>query len=106
MGILIINFTVRFTVHARIASFSDNFTATYREDVKLPCLTVGHPAPDILWRVKGRPFENNDRMRQLAEGSLLIKNVTRTDAGEYSCSVENSFGKDQITHRLTIHGKL
>lgn len=96
---------MKFAVHARIASFSDNFTATYREDVKLPCLTVGAPAPDILWKVKGRPLEGSDRMRQLAEGSLLIKSVTRTDAGEYVCSVENKVGKDQITHRLIIHGK-
>ncbi len=94
-----------FSVPARIASFSDNFTATYREDVKLPCLTVGLPPPEISWKVKGRPFENNDRIAPLAEGSLLIKSVTRTDAGEYSCSVENNYGKDQITHRLIIHGE-
>lgn len=55
--------------------------------------------------MKGRPFENNDRMGQLAEGSLLIKSVTRTDAGEYTCSVENSYGKDNIVHRLIILGK-
>ncbi|XP_065205888.1 cell adhesion molecule Dscam1 isoform X13 [Planococcus citri] len=90
-------------VSAKIASFSDNFTATYREDVKLPCLTVGQPAPEISWKIKGRPLESNERIRQLAEGSLLIKTVTRTDAGEYSCSVENSFGKDHINHRLIIH---
>jgi hypothetical protein len=39
-------------VPARIASFNDNFTATYTEDIKLPCLTVGVPAPEIIWKVR------------------------------------------------------
>ncbi|XP_060864205.1 cell adhesion molecule Dscam2 isoform X21 [Metopolophium dirhodum] len=89
-------------VPAMIASFDDSFVATYREDVKLPCLTVGVPAPEISWKVKGAPLESNDRIRQLPEGSLLIRSVTRTDAGEYSCFVENSFGKDKITHHIVV----
>ncbi|XP_025414605.1 Down syndrome cell adhesion molecule-like protein Dscam2 isoform X19 [Sipha flava] len=89
-------------VPAMIASFDDSFVATYREDVKLPCLTVGVPAPEISWKVKGAPLESNDRIRQLPEGSLLIRSVTRTDAGEYSCFVENSFGKDKITHHIIV----
>ncbi|XP_024082581.1 Down syndrome cell adhesion molecule-like protein Dscam2 isoform X26 [Cimex lectularius] len=89
-------------VPARIASFDGKFTATYKEDVKLPCLAVGKPTPDIKWKVKGISFETNDRMQQLPEGSLLIKSVTRADAGEYSCTVENNFGQDSVTHHLII----
>jgi len=91
-------------VPAKIASFDDTFTATYKEDVKLPCLAVGMPAPELQWKVKGTIFQQNDRMRQLPEGSLLIKEVTRGDAGEYSCYVENSFGHDTVTHQLVVHG--
>jgi Immunoglobulin I-set domain len=93
-------------VPAKIASFDDTFTATYKEDVKLPCLAVGMPAPELQWKVKGTIFQQNDRMRQLPEGSLLIKEVTRGDAGEYSCYVENSFGHDTVTHQLVVHGKI
>ncbi|XP_075224355.1 Down syndrome cell adhesion molecule 1 isoform X5 [Lycorma delicatula] len=89
-------------VPAKIASFDDQFTATYREDMKLPCLAVGVPAPDVTWKIKGVVFESKDRMRQLPDGSLLIKAVTRADAGEYSCSVENSFGQDTVTHKLVV----
>lgn len=92
------------SVPAKIASFDDSFTATYREDVKLPCLAVGIPAPGIVWKVKGNTLTANDRLRQLPEGSLLIKEVTRGDAGEYSCYVENSFGHDTVTHHLVILG--
>lgn len=91
-------------VPAKIASFDDTFTATYKEDVKLPCLTVGVPEPEIVWKIKGNVFQHSDRMRQLPEGSLLITQVTKNDAGEYSCHVENQFGLDSVTHQLIVHG--
>ncbi|KAL6435016.1 hypothetical protein ACFW04_005260 [Cataglyphis niger] len=90
-------------VPAKIASFDDKFTATYKEDVKLPCLTVGVPAPEVTWKVRGTTLQPSDRLRQLPEGSLFIKEVDRADAGEYSCYVENSFGHDTVTHQLVVH---
>lgn len=94
-----------FTVPAKIASFDDKFTAIYKEDVKLPCLTVGVPAPEVTWKVRGATLQPSDRLRQLPEGSLFIKEVDRADTGEYSCYVENSFGHDTVTHQLVVHGK-
>ncbi|XP_024939105.1 Down syndrome cell adhesion molecule-like protein Dscam2 isoform X42 [Cephus cinctus] len=90
-------------VPAKIASFDDKFTATYKEDVKLPCLAVGVPAPEVTWKVRGAVLQSNDRLRQLPEGSLFIKEVDRADAGEYSCYVENSFGHDTVSHQLVVH---
>ncbi|XP_047530733.1 Down syndrome cell adhesion molecule-like protein Dscam2 isoform X5 [Vanessa atalanta] len=89
-------------VPAKIASFDESFTATYKEDVKLPCLAVGVPPPNILWKVKGHPLEASERVRQLPEGSLQIAGVAREDAGEYSCHVENQFGTDTVTHTLSV----
>lgn len=92
-------------VPAKIASFDDTFTATFKEDAKLPCLAVGSPTPDITWKIKGVEFQPNDRIRQLPEGSLYIREVIRQDAGEYTCTAENSIAKDSITHKLVILGK-
>ncbi|XP_063975858.1 cell adhesion molecule Dscam1 isoform X3 [Diachasmimorpha longicaudata] len=89
-------------VPAKIASFDDKFTATYKEDVKLPCLAVGVPAPEVTWKVRDAKLQPSDRLRQLPEGSLFIKEVDRADAGEYSCYVENSFGHDTVTHQLIV----
>ncbi|XP_028982374.1 Down syndrome cell adhesion molecule-like protein Dscam2 [Diachasma alloeum] len=89
-------------VPAKIASFDDKFTATYKEDVKLPCLAVGVPAPEVTWKVHDAKLQPSDRLRQLPEGSLFIKEVDRADAGEYSCYVENSFGHDTVTHQLIV----
>lgn len=38
-------------VPAKIASFDDTFTATFKEDAKLPCLAVGAPTPNVTWKV-------------------------------------------------------
>lgn len=89
-------------VPAKIASFDDTFTATFKEDAKLPCLAVGAPTPDITWKIKGVDFVPNDRMRQLPEGSLVIKDVIRQDAGDYVCIAENSIARDSITHKLIV----
>lgn len=43
-------------------------------------------------------------MRLLTEGSLLIREVSRDDAGEYTCHVENPYGQDTVTHTLLIQG--
>ncbi|XP_039227493.1 Down syndrome cell adhesion molecule-like protein Dscam2 isoform X28 [Drosophila yakuba] len=89
-------------VPAKIASFDDTFTATFKEDAKMPCLAVGAPQPEITWKIKGVEFSANDRMRLLPDGSLLIKSVNRQDAGDYSCHAENSIAKDSITHKLIV----
>ncbi|CAL8111483.1 unnamed protein product [Orchesella dallaii] len=89
-------------VPAKIASFAEKIVATHREDVKLPCQSVGVPAPEIKWKVKGQPLTQSDRLRLLPDGSLLIKEVTRKDAGDYHCRAENSFGQDAIMHSLVV----
>uniref|UniRef100_A0A336KSB8 CSON014681 protein n=1 Tax=Culicoides sonorensis TaxID=179676 RepID=A0A336KSB8_CULSO len=89
-------------VPAKIASFDETITATFKEDVKLECQAVGVPTPDITWKIRGSEFVPNDRVRQLPEGSLYIKNVIRQDTGEYTCTAENSIAKDSITHKLIV----
>ncbi|KAK9680805.1 Immunoglobulin domain [Popillia japonica] len=90
-------------VPAKIASFDDTYTTIYKEDMTLPCLAVGIPPPEITWKIKGVAFTTSDRIRQQPDGSLLIRDITRTDAGEYSCHVENSFGQDSVTHQLIVN---
>lgn len=89
-------------VPAKIASFDDKFTVTYREDVTLPCQAVGAPLPEVSWKIKGSVYTPSERVRLLAEGSLMIREVTRDDAGEYTCTVENMYGRDTVTHQLQV----
>ncbi|XP_044270030.1 Down syndrome cell adhesion molecule-like protein Dscam2 isoform X9 [Tribolium madens] len=91
------------SVPAKIASFDDTFTTTYKEDVTLPCLAVGLPPPVITWKIKGVQFTTNDKIRQQPDGSLFIRDVSRNNAGEYSCHVENDYGQDTVTHQLIVN---
>ncbi|XP_063932359.1 cell adhesion molecule Dscam1 isoform X6 [Zophobas morio] len=91
------------SVPAKIASFDDTFVTTYKEDVTLPCLAVGMPQPIITWKIKGVPFTTNDKIRQQPDGSLFIRDVSRNNAGEYSCHVENDYGQDSVTHQLIVN---
>nr|XP_023016837.1 Down syndrome cell adhesion molecule-like protein Dscam2 isoform X6 [Leptinotarsa decemlineata] len=93
------------SVPAKTASFDDTFTTSYKEDVTLPCLAVGVPTPVITWSIKGVKLipNSNDRIRQHPDGSLFIRDITRTDAGEYSCRVENDYGQDSVTHQLIVN---
>ncbi|KAL3270299.1 hypothetical protein HHI36_009350 [Cryptolaemus montrouzieri] len=91
------------SVPAKIASFDDTFTTTYKEDITLPCLAVGVPPPTITWKIRGVQFGVNDHIRQQPDGSLFIRDVSRSDAGEYSCHVENDFGQDTVTHQLIVN---
>ncbi|XP_035704480.1 Down syndrome cell adhesion molecule-like protein Dscam2 isoform X15 [Folsomia candida] len=89
-------------VPAKIASFAEKIVATHRDEVKLPCQAVGVPAPEIKWKVKGQMLTQSNRLRVLPDGSLLIKEVTRKDAGDYACKAENSNGHDTIMHTLVV----
>ncbi|XP_043207619.1 Down syndrome cell adhesion molecule-like protein Dscam2 isoform X5 [Amphibalanus amphitrite] len=94
--------TPRSQVPARIASFDDELTVNFQQDAKLPCLAVGLPQPTIAWHRDGKPFQPNDRMRIMPEGSLQIRGVQRGDRGEYSCIAKNQFGQDTVSHKLVV----
>ena len=59
-------------IPAKIASFDDNFIAVAKQDIKLPCIAVGSPNPQLHWKMRGQPIPKNDRIRQLPDGGLQI----------------------------------
>ena len=36
---------------AKIASFDENFIAVVKQDLKLPCIAVGNPSPQLHWKM-------------------------------------------------------
>ena len=91
-------------IPAKIASFEETFTVAARREVKMPCIAVGTPMPDIAWKVNEKDFVKSERMRQLPDGSLQITNLTKEDAGTYKCMVNNKFGQDMVAHTLIVNG--
>nr|XP_018668081.2 hemicentin-1 [Ciona intestinalis] len=68
----------------------------------LRCVTSGVPPPVVLWSkdgnniVAGRSFEINE------EGSLVILQVARSDAGVFVCTARNPGGSDHGNITLTV----
>ncbi|CAB3370839.1 Hypothetical predicted protein [Cloeon dipterum] len=67
-------------------SFMDTPTlqnATEHQDMTIRCEVEGDPEPKVTWQVNGK-HPQGPRHKVIADG-LLIKNVSRSDRGEYLC---------------------
>ncbi|XP_049816620.1 Down syndrome cell adhesion molecule-like protein Dscam2 [Schistocerca nitens] len=89
-------------VPARIVSFSRTIITPWKQDINLPCRKVGAPTPQFTWRVYDKVLEPNGRKQVNKNGSLVIKDIQRTDEGNYTCSVENQHGKDEIVYSVHV----
>lgn len=87
-------------VHAAIHSFGMSATVPWKQDVTLPCQSVGKPS--LLWKQWGQIVKASGRISIHTDGSLHISDLHREDSGNYTCHVENPHGSDQITHKLIV----
>lgn len=76
-------------------------------DARLPCVSTGNPTTDFTnWTRQGESVRSNPRFAVLEKGALLIQDVRRTDAGEYSCTPYNKVGYGMSkTTRLVLKGR-
>ncbi|XP_069499625.1 contactin-4-like isoform X2 [Ambystoma mexicanum] len=70
--------------------------------VIVECKPKASPRPAISWK-KGRDIlRENERVTVLEDGSLRIANVTKSDAGAYTCMASNHFGTATSTGTLVV----
>ena len=77
-----------------------NAKPTEGTDVTLSCNAVGQPEPTISWTKHGSPLNTSGNSRISLSGDkkqLTIRNVHRTDSGEYRCVANNSLGNVSST---------
>ncbi|KAK5642959.1 hypothetical protein RI129_009126 [Pyrocoelia pectoralis] len=94
---LLINVPPVFTVHP------ESFNIQVGQDVKLECVAVGTPVPQISW------FKNNERIRTTgrtyitSDGTILeIKNTKASDAGLYVCEARNELGYREASANVVV----
>lgn len=96
--------TLTNTVAAAIYSTASTIRAERGRDVTLPCGHVGQPRPHLVWTRQGRQVSGEARLVK-GDGGLVVQEAQRQDSGNYTCTVTNKHGYDQITHALTVLGK-
>ena len=63
----------------------------------LSCTADGNPAPTISWTKNGSTVNIHDNSRIIFskdKKQLAIKNLSRTDSGQYRCVANNILGND------------
>ncbi|XP_066571076.1 matrix-remodeling-associated protein 5 [Amia ocellicauda] len=86
----------------RITSGPPSITRVNRgSTIKLNCIAVGIPKPDISWTLPGRTtlvssnrFATQGGIHMTTEGSLVLQNPVLMNSGIYKCNAKNALGMD------------
>uniref|UniRef100_A0A3Q3KPJ8 Contactin 3a, tandem duplicate 2 n=1 Tax=Monopterus albus TaxID=43700 RepID=A0A3Q3KPJ8_MONAL len=70
--------------------------------VALGCKPQAYPIASILWKKGNLPIHTNDRITLSPDGTLRLANVSKSDAGSYTCFARNRFGMSSTTGRLLV----
>ena len=73
--------------------------------VRLDCVIVGHPEPEVIWYHDQRPVKESTDIQLLFQGdrcSLIIQEAFIEDAGEYKVVAINSAGEAFSQCRLSV----
>ncbi|XP_035251670.1 neogenin isoform X2 [Anguilla anguilla] len=78
-------------------------TKAVGDDVLLPCVVTGFPAPEVRWMLGDKPIEESEgRFEVVGGGSLRILNLTNDDAGIYSCLADSGNETVEAQAELTV----
>ena len=92
------------TVAASINKKSSSIVAEVGENVRLQCKATGLPKPTITWR---RAIGSLPKGKTaVADGNLIIRNIAKTDKGDYVCSAKNLLGQDFVVAQLIVINRL
>ncbi|KAF7668913.1 hypothetical protein LDENG_00274740 [Lucifuga dentata] len=72
------------------------------ETVEFHCAVQGDPVPTVRWRKDDSDLPKG-RFEILEDHTLIVRQVTSSDEGSYTCVAENMVGKSDASATLTVH---
>uniref|UniRef100_A0A8C6WLR9 Contactin 3b n=1 Tax=Neogobius melanostomus TaxID=47308 RepID=A0A8C6WLR9_9GOBI len=70
--------------------------------VTLECKPRAAPPAISLWKKGNEILQRSERITLLSNGTLQIANISKQDAGSYTCIAKNQFGTASTTGKLII----
>ncbi|KAJ7365773.1 hypothetical protein OS493_002490 [Desmophyllum pertusum] len=80
----------------------DNVTAASNSTITMRCPVSGVPTPAVTWHKDGVQVLEGDKLSIMDDNTLIIKGPEVEDSAKYTCSVQNSFGKDDASSTVRI----
>ncbi|XP_078241343.1 contactin-4 isoform X2 [Pogona vitticeps] len=71
-------------------------------DATIECKPKASPRPAFTWKKGKEILRENERITIFEDGTLKIANVTKADAGSYTCTATNYFGTASSTGNLMV----
>ncbi|XP_072011809.1 cell adhesion molecule DSCAML1 isoform X2 [Engystomops pustulosus] len=91
---------------AKIISFGGTVSTPWMKDVRLPCSSVGEPAPAMKWTKDSEdsaiPVAIDGHRAIHPNGTLTLRSVKAEDSGYYTCTATNTLGFDTIIVNLLV----
>lgn len=76
-----------------ITTGPSNQTLPIKSMAVFPCSAVGTPEPIIAWYFEGEALIQNHRRNVTNDGTLILKDLDKSDSGTYTCVASSHHGK-------------
>ena len=87
--------------------FPSNQTVVSQSTVTWHCTAEANPPATITWSRNGERVDRTPNQLISPDASeLTLRNVSRGDSGEYSCTATNQIGHDSVSASLEVQGKI
>ena len=90
------------------ASLEDSMTLKAGQSTAIEIPFSGNPQPKVTWTFNGGKFTDAKRIKDetiYGMTSLVLTKVIRKDAGKYTVTMANEFGKASFTITINVLGK-
>ena len=66
----------------------------------------GNPFPMVMWSFNGTTIVNDSAKYTISNTSLIVRDISRDDAGLYNCTAVNILGVETIIYNVETYGKV